>query len=158
MHLVCQVRFTLFFPLAPLNERAGFASHRRSQHAQLLRSLSLASFGMHVISFRMTHWNGATATRLRWFCLTTEIPSFCERRKTPEASMSTKEHSCIPYSTRIRPSDCRSSACSHRHCFAQTVPQIGLKFGINGLAGLQNTNVGASTCDQAGAPGYAQTN
>jgi hypothetical protein len=43
--------------------------------------------------------------------------------------------------------------------FAQTVPQIGLKFGINGLAGLQNTNVGAlQPGDLAGAPGYAQTN
>src|ERR1051326_3223374 len=34
--------------------------------------------------------------------------------------------------------------------FGQTIPQIGLKFGINGLYGLQSTNVGA--------PGYAQTN
>jgi hypothetical protein len=43
--------------------------------------------------------------------------------------------------------------------FAQTVPQIGLKFGINGLAGLQNTNVGAlQPGDLAGAPGYSQTN
>jgi hypothetical protein len=43
--------------------------------------------------------------------------------------------------------------------FAQTIPQIGLKFGINGLAGLQNTNVGAlQPGDLAGAPGYAQTN
>jgi hypothetical protein len=42
---------------------------------------------------------------------------------------------------------------------AQTVPQIGLKFGINGLAGLQNTNVGAlQPGDLAGAPGYSQTN
>src|SRR5215475_8582073 len=43
--------------------------------------------------------------------------------------------------------------------FAQTIPQIGLKFGINGLAGLQNTNVGAlQPGDLAGAADYAQTN
>lgn len=42
---------------------------------------------------------------------------------------------------------------------AQTIPQIGLKFGINGLTGLQNTNVGAlQPGDLAGAPAYAQTN
>lgn len=42
---------------------------------------------------------------------------------------------------------------------AQTIPQIGLKFGINGLNGLQSTNVGALLpTDLAGAPGYAQTN
>src|ERR1051326_4537649 len=43
--------------------------------------------------------------------------------------------------------------------FGQTIPQIGLKFGINGLYGLQSTNVGAlQPGDLAGAPGYAQTN
>src|SRR6266536_911484 len=43
--------------------------------------------------------------------------------------------------------------------YGQTLPQIGLKFGINGLAGLQNTNVGAlQPADLAGAPSYAQTN
>src|SRR5258705_4991124 len=49
--------------------------------------------------------------------------------------------------------------CLASPAFAQTVPQIGLKFGINGLAGLQNTNVGAlQPGDLAGAPGYSQTN
>src|SRR5436190_23739156 len=49
--------------------------------------------------------------------------------------------------------------CLASPALAQTVPQIGLKFGINGLAGLQNTNVGAlQPGDLAGAPGYAQTN
>src|SRR5258705_7116826 len=49
--------------------------------------------------------------------------------------------------------------CLASPAFAQTVPQIGLKFGINGLTGLQNTNVGAlQPGDLAGAPGYAQTN
>src|SRR5690348_16799727 len=42
---------------------------------------------------------------------------------------------------------------------AQTVPQIGLKFGINGLNGLQNTNAPTlQPGDLAGAPAYAQTN
>lgn len=49
--------------------------------------------------------------------------------------------------------------CLASPAFAQTVPQIGLKFGINGLNGLQNTNVGAlQPSDLAGAPDYAQTN
>jgi len=51
------------------------------------------------------------------------------------------------------------AACFGSIALAQTIPQIGLKFGINGLAGLQNTNVGAlQPGDLAGAPGYAQTN
>lgn len=42
---------------------------------------------------------------------------------------------------------------------AQTVPQIGAKFGIDGSSGVQNTNAGALLpADSAGAPGYAQTN
>src|SRR5580765_1599617 len=49
--------------------------------------------------------------------------------------------------------------CLASPALAQTVPQIGLKFGINGLAGLQNTSVGAlQPGDLAGAPGYGQTN
>src|SRR5712675_3029471 len=49
--------------------------------------------------------------------------------------------------------------CLASPAFAQTVPQIGLKFGINGLAGLQNTNVGAlQPGDLAGPSDYAQTN
>src|SRR4026207_2387907 len=49
--------------------------------------------------------------------------------------------------------------CLASSAWAQTVPQIGLKFGINGLAGLQSTNLGAlQPSDLAGAPGYGQTN
>jgi hypothetical protein len=49
--------------------------------------------------------------------------------------------------------------CLASPVLAQTVPQIGLKFGINGLAGLQNTNAGAlQPSDLAGPTDYAQTN
>jgi Concanavalin A-like lectin/glucanases superfamily/Immunoglobulin domain/Immunoglobulin I-set domain len=49
--------------------------------------------------------------------------------------------------------------CLASPALAQTVPQIGLKFGINGLAGLQNTNAGAlQPGDLAGPTDYAQTN
>ncbi|HEV2207638.1 MAG TPA: LamG-like jellyroll fold domain-containing protein [Verrucomicrobiae bacterium] len=43
---------------------------------------------------------------------------------------------------------------------AQTVPQIGMKLGLNGNGGYQSiTNAGAlQPTDLAGAPGYAQTN
>lgn len=41
----------------------------------------------------------------------------------------------------------------------QTVPQIGAKMGINGNGGVQNSDPGALLpTDQAGAPGYVQTN
>lgn len=43
--------------------------------------------------------------------------------------------------------------------YAQTIPQIGLKFGVTNNVGLQNTASGAlQPGDLAGAPGYAQTN
>src|ERR1051325_3205234 len=43
--------------------------------------------------------------------------------------------------------------------FGQTIPQIGLKFGVTNSIGLLNTASGAlQPGDLAGAPGYAQTN
>src|SRR5215831_2813471 len=76
--------------------------------------------------------------------------------------MSIKEHPsklCIQRIFTTKLSAIAVALCLTSAAFAQTIPQIGLKFGINGLAGLQNTNVGAlQPGDLAGAPGYSQTN
>jgi len=109
----------------------------------------------------MTIGTALQRPRLRWFCLTIRNSNLSvNARKTPEASMSTKEHLHVFRIQRVFVLLIAAAVLALTGtALAQTVPQIGLKFGINGLAGLQNTNVGAlQPADQAGAPGYAQTN
>src|SRR5437764_5170332 len=115
----------------------------------------------------MTHWNALGLGRA---CDSNSFRSRPEnsnafRKKTPTKSniMSTQEHPnavfTIQHVVRKTFSLTAVALFLAAAVSAQTLPQIGLKFGINGLTGLQNTNVGAlQPGDLAGAPGYVQTN